>query len=411
MAKEISPPLASERAEFEQRWQQATAQLTARMDELRELTHKVAQSQETKSPALKKEISPINAAPASEQADAVKKPIPAAQAPPIRGTLQPLGANNAALPTAAVSEQPTVAQPPPQGAFDAAPLAAINFWSGAEPVPGFTLDCLLGEGTCGAVWKASAPGGIPIALKFVPLTGHSVDRKMHELEIVKKVHHPNLVSIFSTWHSPDWIVIAMELADKTLMDRLEQATEQDLPGIPRDELLEYMRDAAKGIDYLNSLHVQNRDIKPSNLLLVGGAVKIADFGTARSLHGSVTDSRCLGTPAYAAPEYLLNKTSSRSDQYSLAVTYCELRGGRLPFDGSVVEVYQAHLNKPPDLDMLPESEHPAVLKAMSKKPRDRWPNCKSFIEALAAASVASPRPPQRKWWQAFSPHRSQRNSK
>jgi Protein kinase domain/FHA domain len=344
-------------------------------------------------------------APASKRSKSVDEPLPS-KARTVRTTLVSPDARFAAAQAETPPAQPPIAPAPQPRAIDPVSLPAnIDLRPGADPIPGFTLDCSLGEGTCGSVWKATAPGGIPIALKFVPLAGRNVELKMREIQIAKTLRHPNLVSIFSTWQSPDWIVIAMELADRTLMDRYEEAAAKGLPGIPRDELLEYMRDAAKGIDYLNDLHVQNRDIKPSNLLLVGGAVKIADFGTARSLHGSVTHSRCLGTPAYAAPEYLLNKTSNRSDQYSLAVTYCELRGGRLPFDGSVVEVYQAHLNKPPDLGMLPEPERPAVAKALSKKPRDRWPSCRAFIDALATSPL-----PKSKWWQPFAINRSQRKS-
>src|SRR5205823_6312901 len=97
--------------------------------------------------------------------------------------------------------------------------------------------------------------------------------------------------------------------------------EQGLPGIPREELLEYLREAAKGIDHLNGLDIQHRDIKPQNLLLVGGSVKVADFGLAKLLEHSVATNSGSMTPAYAAPEFLNGQTTAQSDQYSLAVTY------------------------------------------------------------------------------------------
>ena len=124
-----------------------------------------------------------------------------------------------------------------------------------------------------------------------------------------------------------------------------------------------MLEAAKGIDFLNEPRhpsggkqpqgIQHRDIKPQNLLLVGGSVKVADFGLARLLEQTVTGHTGSMTPAYAAPEFFHGQTSSQSDQYSLAVTYCHLRGGRLPFRGSLAEVMAGHLGKEPDLTMLP----------------------------------------------------------
>src|SRR4029079_11430148 len=122
------------------------------------------------------------------------------------------------------------------------------------------------------------------------------------------------------------------------------------------------------IDYLNNFThtqdskqtagVQHRDIKPQNIVLVGGSVKVADFGLARTLERAVTSHTGSMTPAYAAPEFFQGQTSRHSDQYSLAVTYCELRGGRLPFPGSMAEIMAGHLSKQPDLTMLPDCERP-----------------------------------------------------
>src|SRR5205807_1185379 len=103
------------------------------------------------------------------------------------------------------------------------------------------------------------------------------------------------------------------------------------------------QEAAKGIDYLNQPDhrlgdstksvIQHRDIKPQNILLMGGGIKISDFGLMRILKNTVTEHTGNLTVAYAAPEFFMGHTSRSSDQYSLAVTYCQLRGGRLPFAG------------------------------------------------------------------------------
>ncbi|MCI0456207.1 MAG: protein kinase, partial [Gemmataceae bacterium] len=181
--------------------------------------------------------------------------------------------------------------PPPPDALASsdrtgpAPHAAgpsLQLGAGAEPVAGYRLVRPLGKGGFGEVWEAVGPGGFPVALKFVRLAGKVAAVEMRSLELMKRLRHPNLLAQHGAWRSGDWLILAMELADRTLLDRLRQAIDvQGLPGIPLPELLHHMRGAAEGIDYLNRQGVQHRDIKPQNLLLVGGGVKVADFGLAK----------------------------------------------------------------------------------------------------------------------------------
>ena len=127
-------------------------------------------------------------------------------------------------------------------------------------------------------------------------------------------------------------------------------------------------------------------------------MKVADLGLARILEHTQTSHTGSMTPAYAMPEFFKKQTSSQSDQYSLAVTYCHLRGGRLPFTGGMAEIMVGHLLEPPDLTMLPEREREAAARALAKEPRDRWGSCRAFVDALRRESpprIASPRRPGR----------------
>ena len=271
----------------------------------------------------------------------------------------------------------------------------LSLAAGTEPVPGYLLVELLGRGGFGEAWKALGPGGFPVALKFLRVGEGIAAPEVRSLTFLKDIRHANLLSVFGAWQNEDYIIIAMELADRTLLDRSRQLTSQGHIGVPFSELIDYMYDAAKGVDYLNeprhvldgkvAVSIQHRDIKPHNLFMVGGSVKVGDFGLARVLEQNWTQHSGSMTPAYAAPEFFQGQTSDRSDQYSLAVTYCHLRGGRLPFGGNIAQITAGHLLHPPNLTMLPLVERPVVAKALAKKPPDRWPNCRAFIRALAAA--------------------------
>src|SRR5205807_3958858 len=148
-------------------------------------------------------------------------------------------------------------------------------------------------------------------------------------------------------------------------------------GIPGPELWEYLREAAKGIDFLNEprhalggrtgVGLQHRDVKPANILLVGTGVKVADLGLVRLLERTHASHSGALTPAYAAPEFFAGQTSRQSDQYSLAITYCQLRGGRLPFSGSMAKIMHGHVTSSPDLTMLPQPERPPVARALAKR--------------------------------------------
>jgi formylglycine-generating enzyme required for sulfatase activity len=273
----------------------------------------------------------------------------------------------------------------------AAPPGSVEFKPGARPVPDYELVQRLGRGGFGEVWKAVGPGSVAVALKFIRLDDKAGAVEQRSLELIRDIRHPNLLALFGSWQRDGFLILALELGEGTLLDRLKQAQAAGTEGIPPGELLDHMRDAARGLDYLNGRGIQHRDVKPHNFLLVGGGVKVADFGLAKLLQHTLTSNTGSLTPAYAAPEFFNGQTSNLSDQYSLAVTYCHLRGGRLPFEGSATELMMGHVIREPDLTMLPESERPVVARALAKKPPERWPSCREFVEALAVG-IEDPTP-------------------
>jgi hypothetical protein len=246
---------------------------------------------------------------------------------------------------------------------------------GYESIPGYGLQHIIGRGGVGEVWKASTPDGRAVALKLIQWAAGRAEGELRGLESIKTINHPSVVRIFDVLKTEAYLVISMELADRTLLDAWWE-------GLSNDQLGAFFRQAADGIDYLHAQGIQHRDIKPHNLLLIGRTLKVADFGLARVLQHSVTGHTGRLTVAYAAPEFFEHRTAKSSDQYSLAITYCQLRGARMPFVGTPAQIIAGHLHQSPDLTMLPEGERFAVGKALSKHPEERWPSCRAFIEAV-----------------------------
>ncbi len=263
-----------------------------------------------------------------------------------------------------------------------------------EPIPGYRICERLGAGGYGEVWKVDAPGGLAKAIKFV--YGHlNEDRAARELKAlsrIKAVRHPFLLSLERIEVVDGQLLIVTELADMSLKDRFDQCCKEGLSGIARDELLRYLQDTADVLDYMNEEYsLQHLDIKPENLLLLAGRVKVADFGLVKDLH-DVTASMMGGlTPLYAPPEVFDGRPSHWSDQYSLAIVYQEMLTGKLPFPGtSAMQLARQHMYAQPRLAALPESDRPIIARALSKTPEHRFASCRELIGALTAGISSTP---------------------
>jgi serine/threonine protein kinase len=267
-----------------------------------------------------------------------------------------------------------------------------------EPIPGYRLLAPLGRGGFGEVWKCEAPGGLLKAIKFVPGSLHSLDatapadEELRAIQHVKTVRHPFILSMERVEVVDGELVIVSELADRSLADVLHQQRAAGKPGIPRDTLLAYLREAAEALDVMHVRHgVQHLDVKPQNLFLVSDHVKVGDFGLVQSVSGGA-DGVAIGaiTPLYAPPEVFQGRISTHSDQYSLAIVYQELLTGGLPFIGrNSRQLMMQHVQSEPDLEALSEADRPIVARALAKDPSARFRSCSELINVLLSGQADS----------------------
>lgn len=264
-----------------------------------------------------------------------------------------------------------------------------KIYPGYEPIAGYKLQQLIGRGGFGEVWRSEAPGGLHKAVKFVygATDEHQAVRELRSLERIKGVQHPFLLTLERFGVVDERLVIVTELADGSLEEVYNRHRERGSCGIPRASLLSYLHDAADALDYLhNNYQLQHLDIKPGNLLLVGGHVKVGDFGLLKDLRDA--DCSIVGglTPVYAPPELFDGRPSMHSDQYSLAVMYQELLTGTRPFGGrTIAQLATQHVHSAPNLSPLPAADRPVIARALEKDPNRRFNNCCEFFDALRAS--------------------------
>lgn len=271
---------------------------------------------------------------------------------------------------------------------------------GATPLPGYVLIEPLGRGGFGEVWKCEAPGGLHKAIKFVAGNSELITSDETQLrqeyeafQQVKAIRHPFLLSLERVELVDDELVMVMELADRQLGDRFQECRATGLPGIPRDELIGYLKEAAEALDVIgNKYGLQHLDVKPANLFLLANHVKVGDYGLVSKLDGGTASGKSRGlTPKYAAPEVLQGQVHTQSDQYSLALVYQELLSGTFPFSGRTPQqLMLQHVSVEPDLRGLPEHDRPAVSLALQKRPEDRFASCEEFVRVLAARPMITP---------------------
>ena len=335
--------------------------------------------------------------------------------------------------------------------------------AGDIPVPGYMLVQYIGSGSFGQVWEAQGPGDVRVAIKVLNFGGAGQEREFKAIELVKKIRNPFLVPIFGIWlkdrtgqfvgegsrpfSSPDelsvssitrdtkWdnvnadtstsetvfvgpgsvhdgsqsdsdavqMIVAMGLGETSLHQRLKDLGGSGGFGIPGEKLLDYMEQVAQGIDFLNlQCGIIHRDIKPHNMLLVGDVAQVCDFGLAKRSDDIYNTVANMLTAAYCAPEAFDTESqpTPAMDQYALAVSYYELRTGKLPFASTTLTgVMKIKLTGKLLFDSVPPEEAGILARATAIDPQQRFASCREFIRALreqhSAAILPPPPPPPR----------------
>ena len=164
----------------------------------------------------------------------------------------------------------------------------------------FPLLSVVGEGASGIVYRAIDPTlQRPVAVKaprFVSNDPKQAERFLREARAVARLRHPNIAMVFDCGQDKNTFYIASEFIDG---ENFEQRLAKSPPSIRQS--VEWVRDAARGLEYAHQKGIVHRDVKPANLMLsTDNRVVITDFGIARRMEETSTmtaDGAVLGTPA------------------------------------------------------------------------------------------------------------------
>jgi eukaryotic-like serine/threonine-protein kinase len=261
-----------------------------------------------------------------------------------------------------------------------------------ERIGSYRIETVLAEGGMGLVYKGCHETlGRHAAIKTL-LPKNAGDaalraRLLREARAQAGLEHKHIVAVYDLIEDQDELFIALEYVDgETLAQRLEHQRDGRLTLCDALPLFEQVLDA---LAYVHEQKIVHRDVKPSNVMVAAGHLKLTDFGLALLTDLSrKTASAQWGTPAYMSPEQLEGKSVDyRSDLYSAALVFYRMLTGRLPFEA---EEYYAQIReryaRPVDLRMVVPDIPPGVCDAVAialRPDRDeRFPSIAAFHKAL-----------------------------
>ena len=240
----------------------------------------------------------------------------------------------------------------------------------------------LGRGAMGVVYRGYDPTiGRTVAVKTVQLDAGDTELVMRfrrEVQAAGVLSHPNIVTIYDAGEDQGLFYIAMELVEgETLQKMLAQGP------LPVEQVIRLAEQIAAALDHAHGHYIVHRDVKPANVIVSGGHVKVMDFGIAKITGATMTGTgQVLGTPSYMSPEVVKGQgADSRSDLFSLGVMLYEMLTGARPFLGDnittvIYKIIGEHPEPPSAVKAaLDPGVNYVVLKALAKNPAERYQSC------------------------------------
>ena len=268
----------------------------------------------------------------------------------------------------------------------------------------------LGKGSMGEVFLAHDPHiERRVALKVLRrdhlAKKEIVSRFIKEAKAIGRLSHPGIVNVHDVGQDHGTIFIAMEYLEGQPLNEAVRSRKLDIA-----EIVSICIQVAQALDYAHKKGIVHRDVKPSNLILMeNNQIKLTDFGIARFEDASLTLKTrlgdILGTPAYMSPEQIsANVVDSRSDIYSLGVILYELLVGKRPFiENDISSLFRAiadqNILAPIKANpSIPRGLNAVILKAMARKPDDRYQSGAELASALSkytADAMTELKPPKK----------------
>ena len=262
----------------------------------------------------------------------------------------------------------------------------------------------LGSGGMSSVYKATdrvleRTVAVKVLAEHLSDDEKFVARFRREALAVAKLIHPNIVQVYDTGVDAHRHYIVMEYVEGKSGAQLLQRK----GAIGAGPTVDIGVQACAGLEYAHRQGIIHRDVKPGNLMVIGGpagnsvgatdemSVKLADFGIARATEQTrITQvGSVVGTAAYLAPEQARGEEATpAADVYALGVVLYQLLTGRLPYEGgSLAEMAIRRENErplpPTSYDgEIPEALSTAVLKALESDPRQRYSSARSLSDGL-----------------------------